>query len=249
MPKPATPSNAQAAIVRLDLSAVALCGEGANSRADILLTKRKENTSMSFEELKKTLTPEAQATIEKHVADTVEAETKKVSDAKDAEIETMKTNHATELAKAKAKPPADDDIIKSLPPEAQALFNTMKSTMASIVETQENQRVAGLLGKMKALPATEDELKGVLKSASPAVVTLLEKAAVAMEEALSKGTGKGADGGQFQTGGDADTAYAQLEKHAKELMAKTAGMTPEKAFVEACALHPDVYKKYVEGVK
>ena len=42
MPMPITLSNPETALVNLNLNRVALCNEGANSRAHILLTKRKE---------------------------------------------------------------------------------------------------------------------------------------------------------------------------------------------------------------
>lgn len=258
MPKQLTYPNAQAALVNLDLSAVALCNEGANSRADILLIKRKENMSMSFDELLKTLQPDAQSVIKQHIADTVATETKKVSDAKDGEIATLKTTHATEvtnlnaahteaLNKAKPAAGATEDVIKTLPPEAQALFKTMQDNMAAIVATQETQRVEGLFAKMKSLPAEEAELKSVLKAASPAMLAILEKAATAIEEGLSKG--KTGGGEQFEMGGDADVQYGLLEKHAKELMAKSTGMTFEKAFSEACTTHPEIYTAYMKGVK
>ena len=51
------------------------------------------------------------------------------------------------------------------------------------------------------------------------------------------------------TGSSANDQYGKLEKSAKDIMAKNAGMTFEKAFAMACDADPDTYKKYVEGVK
>ena len=253
MPKQLTIPNAQAALVNLDLSAVALCNEGANSRADILLIKRKENMSMSFEDLLKTLQPDAVSVINKHITDTVTAKTKEVSDAKDGEI-TELTKKVTTLESAaeelkKAKPPvsSNEDVIKTLPPEAQTMFKAMQDNLAIIVAEQENQRVTSLFEKMKALPAEEAELKSVLKAASPAMIVILEKAAAAIEEGLSKG--KGGGGEQFQMSDDADIQYGLLEKHAKDIMAKSTGMSFEKAFTEACTQHPEIYTAYMKGVK
>jgi hypothetical protein len=64
-----TRSNPSFALVNLTLDAVALCNEGANSRADILLTKRKESQIMpTFDELLKELTPESADVVTKHIA-------------------------------------------------------------------------------------------------------------------------------------------------------------------------------------
>ena len=69
-----TPSNAETALVDLSLSAVALCGAGANSRADIILTKGKECKAMpkTFDELLAAMQPEQAEVLKKHIG-TIEA--------------------------------------------------------------------------------------------------------------------------------------------------------------------------------
>ena len=99
----------------------------------------------------------------------------------------------------------------------------------------------------KLHPCEEAQLKDVLKSASPAVVSILEAAAAAIEKGLE--TAKGRDMDPAFTGSSANDQYGKLEKSAKDIMAKNAGMTFEKAFAMACDADPDTYKKYVEGVK
>lgn len=248
-----TPSNAQTALVDLSLGAVALCNEGANSRADIIFTKRKESVSMptNFEELLKALQPAQADIVTKHIAG-VEA-------AKDAEIgklngqiatlTTEKTNlegQVAELTKNQ-KPAAEEDVLKSLSPELQALFKKQQETIAGLVADKADELAKSRFEKCKAIPCEEAQLKEVLKSASPAVVSILEAAAAAIEKGLETATGRDTD--PAFTGSSATDQYGKLEKSAKEIMLKNAGMTFEKAFAMACDADPDTYKKYVEGVK
>ena len=181
-----TPSNAQTALVDLSLDAVALCNEGANSRADIIFTKRKESVSMptNFEELLKALQPEQAGIVTKHIAG-VEA-------AKDAEIgklngqikdltaeKTKLEGQVAELTKNQ-KPAAEEDVLKSLSPELQAMFKKQQETISSLVADKAEELAKSRFEKCKAIPCEEAQLKDVLKSASPAVVSILEAAAAAI---------------------------------------------------------------------
>ena len=92
MPRMLTQSNPQAALVDLSLSAVALCNEGANSRADILLYKRKETNSMpkTFEELLAALDTDAAAVVTKHI-ETLRAADQATIKNLQGEVDTLKT--------------------------------------------------------------------------------------------------------------------------------------------------------------
>ena len=242
MPKMLTQSNPQAALVDLSLSAVALCNEGANSRADILLYKRKETNSMpkTFEELMAALDTDAAAVVTKHI-ETLRAADQATIKNLQGEVDTLKT-----AAPAAQAPAHEEDVLKGASPEIRALFEKMQGQMNQLLAAQEANVVEERYQKCKALPCEEATLREVLKSASPATVSILEAAANAIAEGLHKATGTSASG-TIKTG-TADAAYAALEKSAKTIAAEQ-GITFEKAFTEACQRDPDTYKKYVEGVR
>lgn len=242
MPKMLTQSNPQAALVDLSLSAVALCNEGANSRADILLYKRKETNSMpkTFEELMAALDTDAAAVVTKHI-ETLRAADQATIKNLQGEVDTLKT-----AAPAAQAPAHEEDVLKGASPEIRALFEKMQGQMNQLLAAQEANVVEERYQKCKALPCEEATLREVLKSASPATVSILEAAANAIAEGLHKATGTSASG-TIKTG-TADEAYAALEKSAKTIAAEQ-GITFEKAFTEACQRDPDTYKKYVEGVR
>lgn len=242
MPKMLTQSNPQAALVDLSLSAVALCNEGANSRADILLYKRKETNSMpkTFEELMAALDTDAAAVVTKHI-ETLRAADQATIKNLQGEVDTLKT-----AAPAAQAPAHEEDVLKGASPEIRALFEKMQGQMSQLLAAQEASVVEERYQKCKALPCEEATLREVLKSASPATVSILEAAANAIAEGLHKATGTSASG-TIKTG-TADEAYAALEKSAKTIAAEQ-GITFEKAFTEACQRDPDTYKKYVEGVR
>lgn len=242
MPKMLTQSNPQAALVDLSLSAVALCNEGANSRADILLYKRKETNSMpkTFEELMAALDTDAAAVVTKHI-ETLRAADQTTIKNLQGEVDTLKT-----AAPAAQAPAHEEDVLKGASPEIRALFEKMQGTVNQLLAAQEANVVEERYQKCKALPCEEATLREVLKSASPATVSILEAAANAIAEGLHKATGTSASG--IIKTGTADEAYAALEKSAKTIAAEQ-GITFEKAFTEACQRDPDTYKKYVEGVR
>ena len=242
MPKMLTQSNPQAALVDLSLSAVALCNEGANSRADILLYKRKEPNSMpkTFEELMAALDTDAAAVVTKHI-ETLRAADQATIKNLQGEVDTLKT-----AAPAAQAPAHEEDVLKGASPEIRALFEKMQGTVNQLLAAQEASVVEERYQKCKALPCEEATLREVLKSASPATVSILEAAANAIAEGLHKATGTSASG--IIKTGTADEAYAALEKSAKTIAAEQ-GITFEKAFTEACQRDPDTYKKYVEGVR
>lgn len=240
-----TPSNPMYELVDLSLDAVALCKEGANTRANIILTKGKEKPKMpaTYEELMASLKPEQAEVIKKKITDELAV--------KDTTITTLNTK-VSDLEKASKKPadppkPAEEDILKSLSPEAKELIEKLKGTVDALITERADDLAKTRYEKCKALPAEEKALKDILKTASPAVCDLLEKAS----EAISKGIleGKGTDTNNAGVGVTADTAYAQLEKSAKDIMAKNSGMTFEKAFMEASTNDPATYKKYSERMR
>lgn len=241
-----TPSNASTALVDLSLDYVAMCGEGANSRADIIFRKRKENVSMpkTFEELLAALQPEQADLVTKHIAG-VEAAKDTVIKGLNEKVETL---NGTVETLQKSKPvPADEDVMKSLSPEVQAVFKKQQETIASLMAAQADELAKTRFEKIKAIPCEEATLKEVLKTASPAVYSVLEKAATAITEGLQ--TAKGRNSDPAFVGTSANDQYDKLEKSARAIMATDSSLSFEQAFTQACIADPDAYGKYVEGVK
>lgn len=235
--------------VDLRLDAVALCSQGANSRADILLTKsmKEGNSDMNFESIFNDLSADAQAVVTAHIdackSTAVAEAVKPLNEKIDTLTETNKSLTAT-IEKNKPQEPTPD-VMKSLPTEVQKQFEDMKKSL----EALENEKIENLAKSrysvVKALPVEESTLKSVLKTASPEVFDILTKAAAAIEEGLGKASSVSGEGSTATT---SDEAYEALEKHASEI-AKAEGITPAVAFTKACDQHPELYMQYVKGDK
>ena len=243
-----TRPNPSFALVNLKLDAVALCNEGANSRADILLTKRKESQIMpnTFDELLKELTPESADLVTKHIAAMEAAKDKSIGELQ-GKVDTLEK--AKPVAPVTPAATSLDELLKSAAPEMREQFEKMQSTISTLVSAQADTVAAAHYEKCKALPVEEATLKSILKTASPAVIDALEKAAQAVAATVL--TAKGSDGtGEFQKT-DADAHYETLAKSARAIVAADAeGKTTfESAFMTACERNPEVYKSYTEGVK
>ena len=204
----------------------------------------------TFDELLKELTPESADIVTKHIA-AIEA-------AKDTAIGELQGKVDT-LEKAKpttpvVTPPAAtgtnlEELLKNVAPEVQEQFAKMQTTIGTLVAAQADALAATRYEKCKALPIEETALKSILKTASPAVIEALEKAAQAVEANVL--TAKGNDGtGEFQKT-DSDSHYETLAKSARAIVAADAeGKTTfESAFMTACERNPEVYKSYTEGVR
>ena len=150
------------------------------------------------------------------------------------------TGKVETLEKAKPVAPAADDVLKNASPEIKAMVEKLQGTVNVLVSEREEEVTKARFEKVKALPIEETELKNVLKSASPAVLAVLEKAAVAISEGLAA---KGKETGSEFPGG-AKSAYTSLEKLAKTIMAEDAKMTFEQAFTKACERPCFVYRLY-----
>ena len=194
----------------------------------------------TFEELMAALDTDAAAVVTKHI-ETLRAADQATIKNLQGEVDTLKT-----AAPAAQAPAHEEDVLKGASPEIRALFEKMQGQMNQLLAAQEANVVEERYQKCKALPCEEATLREVLKSASPATVSILEAAANAIAEGLHKAAGTSASG--IIKTGTADEAYAALEKSAKTIAAEQ-GITFEKAFTEACQRDPDTYKKYVEGVR
>ena len=251
MPYDAT-NFAQSIIVDLDLDKVALCNQGANSRANILLTKRKENSKMpeNFEDLVKALTDEQAAIVTKHI-EAIEQTHADTLVEKDETIATLTATVAeleeTSKSKSEEAEKSPEEMLKSVSPEIAAYVETLQKSVNTLVAEREENLAKTRFEAVKALPVEEAALKTVLKSASPAVYEILVKAANAVETTVLKGKGKDMPADDFIV--DANSAYGVLEKSAKKIMAEEVGKTFEQAFVEACSNDPETYATYVKGAR
>lgn len=232
----------QAALVDLSLDAVALCNQGANTRADILLCKRKEKTVMpqTFEELMKGLEPDAAALVTKHINGLQATDQTTISQLQSKIAELEKSVQQTPLPAAQ-----QEDVFKGASPAMLAEIEKMRNALQSMQEQQLADLAEKRYQACKSIPVEEAKLKDVLKSASPAMLEVLKAAAAAIEKGLMQPKGSEVDG-FMQTPGSANAAYGALETAAKAIMTAKS-VTFEAAFTEACTQNPDLYKKYVEG--
>lgn len=239
-----TPSNPSTALVDLRLRAVALCNEGANSRADIIMTKRKEKATMpkTYEELLQALQPEQAEILTKHIAGINAAHEQDIAKLNQTITE---LNGKVETLEKKTPAPAED-VTKGMSPEIAELFKRQQATIDQLLADKADALATQRFEKCKAIPVAEDELKSVLKSASPAVVTILEKAAAAI---LTKThTPEGSSANPEFVGTSANDLYGKLEKSANAIMEQNPALTFEQAFTQACSADPETYKKYTEEV-
>lgn len=239
----------QTYLVDLDLSRVALCNEGANSRAHILLTKRKENKSMpkNFEELISALQPEEAEVVKSHITAIEKAKDDAIVELKGQVTKLEGTVGELEKSAKASKGASEEEILKSASPEIASYVKSLKQTVDTLVTAQNEELAKQRFETVKAIPAEEAELKEVLKSASPAVFEVLKKASKAIEESVLASKGRSSANDDFTVG--ADAAYNKLEKSAKEIMSKSAGMTFEAAFTEACSVDSKTYAEYVKGAR
>ena len=237
-----TVTDMQTKLINLNLSGVALCNAGANTRANILLTKRKETPMpMTFTELSASLEPAVLTMLEKHITDTVTAATKPLQE----EVATLKSTKAADAATAPAS--KEEDVVKSLAPELQAIFKAQQEQISTLLEQEAVTKAATRYEAIKAIPCDEAVLKTICKSATPDVYAVLKAAA----DAISKSTVAepiGSDAaGQMQVAvGKSAQSLAKLETLAKT-NAAAKNITYEQAFLDACTDNPELYTAYSKG--
>jgi hypothetical protein len=242
----------------LVIDRVDLVDEGANSEAYIKLYKRKEPKNMNFDEILKSLDPEAvkvvNAEMDKAKAEvpadvvakleTAEADLKKAKDEKDVV--------AAELAKAKESTKEDstpEDVMKSLDPAVQEIFKSMKAqkeAAEAIAKQLSDQKIEdeaiAKARELKALPTDEKALVSIVKSATPEVFELLKSVNKLIDESeiLKQ---KGSEGSDSNT-----DAWSKIEKAADELVVSEK-ITKEKAIDKVIKAQPDLYREYLKGGK
>lgn len=234
----------QTLLVDLRLDRVDLVHTGSNTRADILLTKGKEQNAMpeDLQGLLSALKPEQAEIVKSALAAVEKAKTDEVA-VLAAKVETLE-KAAPATVTAPATTPEADAILKGASPEVLAHIEKMRGQIADLQERDAENLAKSRYAVVKAIPCEEAEMLTVLKTASPAVLTILEKAAKAIEEKVLTPVGKTGD--TNVSGATSEVHYEKLAKAAKELMTKTPGITFEKAFTDACSEDPDTYAQYVK---
>lgn len=246
---------------------VDLVDEGANSEAFISLYKRKEHSQMSIAEILEKMKPE-HATLIQGEIDTL---TKAAATSKD-EINTLKAEKDTlseeltetkealetandDLAKAKSelessKGSGEEDVLKSMPAEARALFEKMKAqkdaaeeAIRKAKEEEETAKAIAKAAKLKAIPVEQDKLAEVLKGCSTELFDVLETISNTLEETSLTEVGKSRAGSATSSSKE---AWNKIEEKASEI-AKSRKISIAKAVSVAVEENPDLYKEYLKG--
>lgn len=151
---------------------------------------------------------------------------------------------------APAAPVADDggeDIYKGLHPAVRAELERLRK-QADAAEERELQEVAK---KYEIIGKKADELVPLLKSlkatggdAYDQMITVLDASVAAVEKSgIFSEIGK--SGGSAVSG--AESAWAQIEKHAETIQKAAPTMTWAEAVDKACEQHPDLVHEYENG--
>lgn len=238
-------------LVDMNLEAVALCSQGANSRANILLTKsmKEGNSKMGINEILAGLSEEAQATLTKYIEETATANvTKAVEDAvaplnaKITELEATNKSLTENAAKA-TQSTEPEDFTKSLPEPAREQFEKMQKSLAALQAERAEALAKSRFEVVKAIPCDSNKLKSILKNVDPDVFEVLTKAATAIEEGIGKST---AAAGEGKLDKSTDDYYKELETIADGI-SKSEGVSLAKAFTLACERNADLYAKYANS--
>lgn len=235
-------------LVDLSLDKVALCNQGANSRATILLTKRKETTDMpkTYAEVLTSLQPEAADAITKHIESQVADATAPLTEA----VATLTAN----LAKATIAPavvtpevatPDLASMLKSVAPEILGYIDGINKQIKSLTDAQQASDVDTKFNLVKSIPLPEATLKSIIASATPEVFDVMKTAAAAIvTNTLKSAEGAAGEGAVVTTSNE---AYAALEKAASKI-ALEKNITKEAAFGVACDENGALYAQYAKGV-
>lgn len=255
------------------ITKVSLVDEGSCSEAHITLMKRKENTTMTYEEIMKGLPADKKAVIEAMMADKDAAIAKAAADLAAAEEDKTKLAKEAEDAKKEAdeakkamedgKDDEDEEeqLFKSASPAMQAFITKMKeqkkaaeSLAKQALEAEVTKEAIAKAKSLANIPVKEDEvvslyksLNGVNKELATQVFDVLEKAHAVIEKgAAFTETGSAAPGAG--AAGDNEAAWAAIEK-AAEPIAKSRNISKEAAVSAVIAEQPSLYQNYLKTLE
>lgn len=140
------------------------------------------------------------------------------------------------------------ETFKSLPAEAREYLTTLKTQKeaaeAELRKSREEKVEAEAIAKaqsLKAIPVDQDKLVGILKTATPELIELLEVINGAIEGTVLGEVGKSSSNTASST-----DAWSKIEAKADEL-AKSSNISKAKAVSEVIRDNPDLYREYLEG--
>ena len=140
------------------------------------------------------------------------------------------------------------ETFKSLPAEAREYLNTLKTQKeaaeAELRKSREEKVEAEAIAKaqsLKAIPVDQDKLVGILKTATPELIELLEVINGAIEGTVLGEVGKSSSGASSNV-----DAWSKIEAKADEI-AKSSNISKAKAISEVIRDNPDLYREYLEG--
>jgi GrpB-like predicted nucleotidyltransferase (UPF0157 family) len=257
----------------LKLTAVALCKQGCNPEAHIMLYKSINEggkVQMNFEELLKSLPQDQQDLInaeldkaKKEMPADMKAnmdamlEEKKKAEEKATAAEATCKSLQTELDTIKkSNEPNEEEILKSMPENIRKAYEDMKAKTAAqeaIVKVLEEEKVTKAYQEkasvFKSIPAKTEDLATMLKSigkVDKALVDQVENLLKATDELLAKSVLMG-EQGKPGDGGSGD-ALLQLNKKAEDI-AKSEKVSKEVAFSKALKENPELYKAYLNDLE
>lgn len=142
----------------------------------------------------------------------------------------------------------ETETMKSIPAEARALFEKMKSQkevaeaeLRKAKEAEQHAEAVAKANELKAIPVEHEKLVGIVKNASPEVLEILTVANAAIEGTVLGEVGKNATGS-----GTAD-AWAKIEAKADEVVKNNDSITKAKAIAQVIKENPELYKEYLQG--
>lgn len=157
--------------------------------------------------------------------------------------------HATDLVdKNKTTEPAgneptDDDIYKGLHPVVAAELKKLRKR-ADEAEDRELQSVAK---KYEILGKKPEELAKTLKTLKAAGGTAYEDMISVLDQSLAAVEKSGAFSEIGKSGSGTPDAWAQIEKHADEILKAAPTVTRAQAIDKACDQHPELVAEYEQN--
>lgn len=136
--------------------------------------------------------------------------------------------------------PADDDIYKGLHPAVAAELKELRKR-ADAAEERELQTVAK---KYEILGKKPEDLAKTLKVLKAAGGTAYDDMISVLDQSLATVEKSGAFSEIGKSGSGTPDAWAQIEKHADDIIKAAPTMTRAQAIEKACEQHPDLVAEY-----
>jgi len=142
----------------------------------------------------------------------------------------------------------ETETLKSMPEAAKAIFLKMRTQKeaaeAAVLKANEKAIEADAINKaasFKALPIAQERLVGILKSATPELMSVLKDVDAAMQTCVLDETGH-----VTKSSGTKTDAWGKIES-AADTIVKRDSVTKSKAITLAIQENPDLYANYLKG--